>query len=290
MLTKDRVQSCASTLALVVLLSFSGLGHLAAQTHRPPAGHFEDAFGGRHRVEPTFTRPDVTRRLPALPAQPGESAPAISPENSQAQSGSEDPKKKGVLSTLKKVLIPSAKAKASPAPAPPEVRPPAPEPQATVAVPASRNRPVATRRLPHQARVGVRRLAQPMVRSRTSQNAKVARAVQPAARGLRVAWPTVSRLGQLGSGRAVWYQHPGRTASGEKYNPNGLTAAHRTLPLGTRVRVVNKKNGRSVVVRINDRVNVRTQATAHYLIDLSRGSARALGIEDVGSVALYKAK
>jgi rare lipoprotein A len=54
--------------------------------------------------------------------------------------------------------------------------------------------------------------------------------------------------------------------------------------------VVNKKNGRSVVVRINDRVNVRTQATAHYLIDLSRGSARALGIEDVGSVALYKAK
>jgi len=53
------------------------------------------------------------------------------------------------------------------------------------------------------------------------------------------------------------------------------------------VRVVNTKNGRSVVVRINDRVNPRTQAREHDVIDLSRGSARALGIEGVGSVALY---
>lgn len=63
-----------------------------------------------------------------------------------------------------------------------------------------------------------------------------------------------------------------------------MTAAHRALPLGARVRVVNKKNGRSVVVRINDRTNVRTQAKVPYVIDLSRGSARALGIEGVGSV------
>jgi rare lipoprotein A len=44
-----------------------------------------------------------------------------------------------------------------------------------------------------------------------------------------------------------------RTASGETFNPNALTAAHRTLPFGTHVRVTNSRNGRSVVVRINDR-------------------------------------
>jgi rare lipoprotein A len=65
-----------------------------------------------------------------------------------------------------------------------------------------------------------------------------------------------------------------------------LTAAHRTLPVGTRVRVVNKKNGRSVVVRINDRM----PAKLNYAIDLSRGSARVLGIEGLGSVAIYKAR
>jgi rare lipoprotein A len=89
---------------------------------------------------------------------------------------------------------------------------------------------------------------------------------------------------RLGAGRAAWYQHPGRTASGETFNPNRLTAAHRTLPFGTRVRVVNKHNGRSVVVRINDRVAKKANVT----IDLSRQSARALGIEGIGSVALYK--
>lgn len=88
----------------------------------------------------------------------------------------------------------------------------------------------------------------------------------------------------LSQGRAVWYQHPGRTASGETYNPDGLTAAHRTLPLGTRLRVVNRTNGRSVEVRVNDRMPSKLK----YTIDLSRGSARALGIDGVGSVALYQ--
>ena len=53
------------------------------------------------------------------------------------------------------------------------------------------------------------------------------------------------------------------------------------------MRVVNNKNGRSVVVRINDWVNQRTQAREHDVTDLSRGSARALGTEGVGSVAIY---
>lgn len=88
---------------------------------------------------------------------------------------------------------------------------------------------------------------------------------------------------RIATGAAAFYEHLGRTASGEKYNPNGLTAAHRSLPLGTRVRVVNLRNNRSVIVRIND----RTPRKIKYVIDLSRGSAQAIGIKDVGPVALY---
>jgi rare lipoprotein A len=71
-----------------------------------------------------------------------------------------------------------------------------------------------------------------------------------------------------------------RTASGEKFNPSGLTAAHRTLPFGTRIRVTNSRNGRSIIVRINDRgpfVKGRT-------IDLSSGAARAIGMGSTGNV------
>lgn len=87
------------------------------------------------------------------------------------------------------------------------------------------------------------------------------------------------------SGKASWYGpgfHGKRTASGETFNTNELTAAHRTLPFGTRVKVVNKKTGRSVVVRINDR-----GPYAHgRVIDLSRASAQAIGISGVGSVTV----
>jgi len=69
-------------------------------------------------------------------------------------------------------------------------------------------------------------------------------------------------------------------------NPDGLTAAHRTLPLGTKVRVVNQRNGRSVVVRINDRV----PKSAKLPVDLSRGSARAIGMTGIAPVALYEVK
>jgi rare lipoprotein A len=96
------------------------------------------------------------------------------------------------------------------------------------------------------------------------------------------------RTALLGSGRASWYKHPGRTASGKVYNPDALTAAHHTLPFGTKVKVVNKRNGRAVVVEITDRTNERTKAKRNYAIDLSRASARKLGIEGIGQVALYR--
>ncbi len=84
-------------------------------------------------------------------------------------------------------------------------------------------------------------------------------------------------LEMIGQGEASYYGHElagNRTASGERFNPNGLTAAHRTLPLGTKLRVTNLSNGRSVVVRINDRGPfVRSR-----LIDVSLGAAREINM------------
>jgi rare lipoprotein A len=84
-------------------------------------------------------------------------------------------------------------------------------------------------------------------------------------------------------GLASWYQVGKRTANGETFNPNGMTAAHRTLRFGTRVKVIHEKTGRAVVVRIND----RGPFTRRHLIDLSRGAARVLNITGVARVGLY---
>jgi rare lipoprotein A len=89
---------------------------------------------------------------------------------------------------------------------------------------------------------------------------------------------------QAQTGRASWYASGQRTASGERFNPNGLTAAHRSLPFGARVRVTNTANGRSVVVRIND----RGPFAGGRVIDLSRASARAIGMGGVTRVALQR--
>ena len=69
-----------------------------------------------------------------------------------------------------------------------------------------------------------------------------------------------------------------RTASGERFNPRELTAAHRTLPLGTKLRVVNMTNGRSVVVRVND----RGPFVKHRIIDVSYGAAQEIGMVRAG--------
>ena len=81
----------------------------------------------------------------------------------------------------------------------------------------------------------------------------------------------------VGTGRASYYgeQFRGRrTASGERFDPDGLTAAHRTLPFGTRLRVTNLANGRSVVVRVSDRGPFHRSR----VIDLSKGAARRIGM------------
>jgi rare lipoprotein A len=87
-------------------------------------------------------------------------------------------------------------------------------------------------------------------------------------------------------GAASWYGpgfHGRRTASGEAFNANAMTAAHRSLPFGTRVRVVNERTGRSVVVRINDR-----GPYAHgRVIDLAAAPARLLGVRGTAYVSLH---
>ena len=72
---------------------------------------------------------------------------------------------------------------------------------------------------------------------------------------------------------ATYYWQGHHTANGERFHPDGHTAAHRTLPMGTRLTVTNPHNGRSVALRVND----RGPFTIAW-IDLSRGSARALGL------------
>lgn len=86
-----------------------------------------------------------------------------------------------------------------------------------------------------------------------------------------------------GSGKASWYGpgfHGRLTANGERYNQNAMTAAHRSLPFGTRVRVTNVNNGRSVVVRIND----RGPFIRGRVIDVSAAAAHNLGMVHHGVV------
>jgi rare lipoprotein A len=84
-------------------------------------------------------------------------------------------------------------------------------------------------------------------------------------------------------GKASWYgkeQHGHATASGERFNMYEMTAAHRTLRMGTRVRVINLRNGRNVIVRIND----RGPYGRGRVIDVSYAAARELGMLNSGVV------
>ena len=90
-----------------------------------------------------------------------------------------------------------------------------------------------------------------------------------------------SRGGSEAVGFASFYApefHGRSTASGERYDSEGLSAAHRTLPFGTRVRVTNLQNGRSVVVTITDRGPFRRGR----IVDVSRRAARDLGFLRAG--------
>ena len=88
---------------------------------------------------------------------------------------------------------------------------------------------------------------------------------------------------QIGSGKASYYgnQHHNKlTASGERFDQNALTAAHRTLPFGTKVRVINTRNGESVVVRIND----RGPFVRGLIIDLSKAAFERIASTRAGVI------
>ena len=79
-------------------------------------------------------------------------------------------------------------------------------------------------------------------------------------------------------GLASYYKSGHQTANGERFDPSGLTAAHRTLPFGTMVLVTNLESGKSVVVRINDRGPFKRKR----VIDLSLGAAKVIGLVRAG--------
>ena len=87
---------------------------------------------------------------------------------------------------------------------------------------------------------------------------------------------------EIGGGMASYYGNElagNRTASGERFNPSQLTAAHRSLPFGSRVRVTNTANGDSVIVRIND----RGPFSHGRVIDVSHSAAREIGMHRSGT-------
>jgi rare lipoprotein A len=215
-----------------------------------PSSRFESLF--EHSREPIFARPDVGALFPgadliARHESASDEAPTAAAE-AAPPSDAPAPVVATAAKFVKELVI--SPAESAPAPVPP--------PQEVAAAPA-----------------------EPLPVTPPAEEPAQAQATGTVTKGLMPPARTGRRIAVT---RAAWYQHSGRTASGEKYNPDGLTAAHRTLPLGTRVRVVNQGNGRSVVVRINDRV----PKTAKLPVDLSRGSARAIGMTGIATVALYE--
>jgi rare lipoprotein A len=90
---------------------------------------------------------------------------------------------------------------------------------------------------------------------------------------------------EIARGKGSWYGghfHGRRTASGEKFDMHDLTAAHKTLPFGTRVKVRDLRTGKEVEVRIND----RGPYVRGRIIDLSRAAALALGVLHAGEAAV----
>jgi rare lipoprotein A len=89
---------------------------------------------------------------------------------------------------------------------------------------------------------------------------------------------TIEENGSAEQGRASWYDLETPTASGERLDDEALTAAHRSYPFGTRLRVTNLDNGREVVVRVND----RGPFAKNRIIDLSKAAAQELGMIKTG--------
>jgi rare lipoprotein A len=99
-------------------------------------------------------------------------------------------------------------------------------------------------------------------------------------------YPVRPPRGDCSGGRRIisaFYWEGRHTASGQPFNPHGLTAAHRTLPFGTRLTVSNPRTGKSVAVVIND----RGPFVSGVSLDLSLGAAQAIGMRGTGAVCIW---
>lgn len=98
----------------------------------------------------------------------------------------------------------------------------------------------------------------------------------------RTYYPMASAVGYREYGIASWYgsESGNTTAMGTRFRPEGISAAHKTLPLPTKVRVTNLRNGRSIIVVVNDRGPFKKGR----LIDLSHGAAKKIGIRGLARV------
>ena len=93
-----------------------------------------------------------------------------------------------------------------------------------------------------------------------------------------------TRQAETGIASVYTYEGGNRTANGERVNPRGLTAAHKTLPFGTVVKVTNTRNGRTVQVRINDRGPFKRGR----IIDLTPAGAKVLGFDGLAPVSISR--
>lgn len=96
--------------------------------------------------------------------------------------------------------------------------------------------------------------------------------------GLTIAASSTLAAGKSECGGASWYDIRNTTANGEMMNPNAMTAAHRTLPFGTKLKVKNQKNGKTITVRIND----RGPFIKGRILDLTPAAATKLGFKNAG--------
>jgi rare lipoprotein A len=150
---------------------------------------------------------------------------------------------------------------------------------ASNSVTSTRKPDTAERAAPRASKVA--KAAKP-AKVRNTQTAQRAPAVERAERPVRQARRSApeSSGGYTLSGKASYYWQPQALASGGRFNPDAYTAAHKTLPFGTRVRVTNQNNGQSVTVVIND----RGPYIAGRIIDLSRAAAGAINMKGQGVV------
>lgn len=140
--------------------------------------------------------------------------------------------------------------------------------------------PDATRNLSKDALQMANRLRRVM--GNAEPLTSIATVIQPSFNQI-INTPSTGR--QVRGGVASWYGpgfHGRQTANGERYNQNGYTAAHKSLPFGTKVKVTNLRNGQSVMVRIND----RGPFIRGRVIDLSAGAARVIGVSGTAPVRL----